>query len=239
MTQPDDYRSVVDTLLLDRERGIRLSNAQTRAADALAASDTSHEAGSGSARNDALARGVTMDHPEEVLARDEPLHLLVNASLASSATTGACPRITGTGPWGRAWMAPVEPRGISLTPRHSAPHLGPVIEISVNTLASDVTIELCYNDNRVSSGKRTVNVEIIDSCGGRIYWDRTVSGLWAGTWKDRPDLGVRLFDALETAGLKPAGIHIGDDEAYSRRIASIDSAAESLRRSGCRVLVKR
>lgn len=34
MTQPDDYSSVVGTLLLDRERGIRLSNARTRAASA-------------------------------------------------------------------------------------------------------------------------------------------------------------------------------------------------------------
>lgn len=102
-----------------------------------------------------------------------------------------------------------------------------------------VTIELCYNDCRSASSLRTTNIEIIDASGNRIFWQRTTTGAWAGSWENRPDLGEALIAALDTAGLTPTGIHVGDDEAYShKRVAGIDSAAESLRRSGFRVLVK-
>jgi hypothetical protein len=239
MTEPDSYSSIVETLLLDRERGIRLSRARTRATDALAAANTTHEVSRDQVGDHAFARGMGMTCPGMVLTWDEPLHRLVKEILAFPATAGAPPRPTDTGPWGRARIASTVPRDIAVTPMHSGPHLGSTIEKNVNTLTSPVTIELCHNDNRVSSRMRTVNVQIIDSSDERVYWDRTVSGHWAGTWTDRPDLGVRLLEALERAGLKPAGIHIGDDEAYSKRIVSIDSAAESLRRFGCRVLVKR
>jgi hypothetical protein len=167
MTQFDGYGKILDTLLVDRERGIRLSNAKKRAADALAvrAPETSE-----------TARG----------------------SLLGVKTAPCTDTIFG------------------------------------------VTIELCYNDNRTASKNRSVNIQLIDANGCRICWDRTVSGSWAGTWENRPDLGSPLLNLLETIGLKPAGIHIGDDEAYSRRqVASIDSAADLLRRSGYRVVVKR
>ena len=86
---------------------------------------------------------------------------------------------------------------------------------------------------------QTVNIELTDDRGDPIYWARKPSGAWAGSWENRPDLGEALIAALDTAGLTPAGIHVGDDEAYAHmRAAGIDSAAASLRRSGFRVLVK-
>lgn len=100
----------------------------------------------------------------------------------------------------------------------------------VNTLT---IIKLCRNDSR------TINIELTDFRGNSIYWDRTASGDWSGSWEARPDLGPELVDALVNAGLTPTGIHIGDDEAYAAaKVSNIEAAAQCLRESGFAVQVK-
>jgi hypothetical protein len=239
MTQLDSYSSIVDTLLLDRERGIRLSKARTRAADALADSET-NEADGGppwSERRIATVpqmnpRGANLPHPEKY-------RLAFSESPAFFLTTGEHPN-ADDGTRRRIRIVPLGANASEETSIAPHPHLTTIHTAVCTNPSLCVTFELCYNDGCAASKRRTVNIQIIDASGCRVYWDRTTSGSWAGSWENRPDLGRELVDALKTAGLSPAGIHIGDDEAYTRRqIASIDSAASSLRRYGYRVRVKR
>jgi hypothetical protein len=86
----------------------------------------------------------------------------------------------------------------------------------------------------------TLNIELTDDRGNSVFWSRDASGDWEGSWENRPDLGSDLVDALTSAGLTPAGIHIGDDEAFTiSDAANINTAAETLRAAGFVVKVKK
>jgi len=238
MTQLDSYSSIVDTLLLDRERRIRLSNAQTRAADALADSET-NETNGGAPRSESRIATVPQTNLRGA-NRTEPeiSRLAFSDSPAFFLTAGEHPNADDR-PRRRIRIVPLGANAAEETSIAPHPHLTIIHKADCLETWTCVTIELCYNDGRATSRNRTINIQIIDASGNRIYWDRNTTGSWAGTWENRPDLGPELVHALKTAGLTPAGIHIGDDEAYShKRIASIDSPAESLRCSGYRVLVK-
>ena len=240
MTQLDSYSSIVDTLLLDRERRIRLSNAHTRAASALTMSETNPSDDGAPQRSERrciavpqINLGGAVVPSAEVLrqASSENATFFISAGeQPGSMDDGRRRRIRIVALGANTSEASIAPRA-PLTAFHTA--------VSADASLWE-TIELCYNDGRAAAKQRTVNIQIIDASGCRVYWDRTPSGSWAGTWADRPDLGPMLVSALKTAGVTPAGIHIGDDEAFTRRqVTSIDSAADSLRRSGYQVVVKR
>lgn len=239
MTRPDDYSSIVDTLLLDRERRIRLSNARTRAAGALMMSETNPSDDAARQRSERRCIGVPrMNLGGAIVPRAEVFRLAFSEGATFFLTAGEQPN-ADDGPRRSIRIIPLGANASQEASIAPHPHLAIIHKVVRPETWTCVTIELCYNDGRATSRNRTVNIQIIDASGNRIYWDRNTSGTWAGTWENRPDLGPELVHALKTAGLTPAGIHIGDDEAYShRRIASIDSPAESLRCSGYRVLVK-